>query len=92
MQSSDVRSNHIHRNDSQIEGGESGVGIQTFRETELTKPTRVYINDVSRESPLRVHRPGIIKATQIWVKSVEEENSSVAKEVGECIEGETRES
>jgi hypothetical protein len=92
MQSSDVRNSHVYINDSQIDGGESGVNMQTFRETELMKPARVYVNDVGKESLLRVHGPRIVKATQIEVQSVEEGNSMVANEDGECIEGETRES
>jgi hypothetical protein len=92
MQSSDARSSDVYRNDSQIEGGESGVNMQTFRETELMKPTRVYVNDVSNESLFRVHGPGIVQATQIEVHNVEKGKSVVANEVGECIKGETGES
>jgi hypothetical protein len=41
---------------------------------------------------LRVREPGIVKATQDEVRRVEEGNSAVANGVGECIEGEMRES
>lgn len=91
-QSSDVRSGHLCRNDGRIEGGESGVDMQMFRETELVKPTRVYVNDVGKESLLQVHGLGIVKTAQIEIHSVEEGSSTVANEVGERIEGEAGES
>jgi hypothetical protein len=92
MQSSDVGSSHVYINDSQIDGGESGVNMQTFRETELMEPARVYVNDVGKKSLLRVHGPRIAKATHIEVQSVEEGNSMVANKDGECIKSETRKS
>ncbi|CZR64523.1 uncharacterized protein PAC_14421 [Phialocephala subalpina] len=88
MQSSDVRSNHVYGNDSQIEGRERSE-YADVRKTELMKPTRVYVNDVSKESLLWVHGPGIVKATQIEVHSVEEGNSAVANEICEHIERNT---
>jgi hypothetical protein len=47
----------------------------------------VYVNNVNMESLLWVHGPGIVKATQIEVHSVEEGDSTVANEVDERIEG-----
>ena len=66
-----VRSSDVYRNDSQMEEGESGVDMKTFGETELVKPPRVYFNDSSKESLLQVHGSGIVKATQVEVRSVE---------------------
>ncbi|KAE9366307.1 hypothetical protein N431DRAFT_419496 [Stipitochalara longipes BDJ] len=91
MESLDVRSNDVYR--SQIEGDESEVNMQMFGETGLMKPTRVSINDVSKENPLRVHAPGILKATETEVHSVEEGNRAVANKVSESTEeGQTGES
>ena len=70
--SSDARSSDLYRNYSQTEGAESEVNVQTLRDTEIIRSARVYVNTVGKESLLRVHGPGIVKATQIEVHSVEE--------------------
>lgn len=92
IQSSAVRSGPVYRNDSQIEGSENAVNMQTFRETEPMTPKSVCGNDVSKESLLQVHEPGTIKATQIEGHNVRQGNSTFANEAGERIEGKTTES
>jgi hypothetical protein len=92
MQSSDVGTNRVCGNEGSIERRQGGVDMETFREIELRKPARVYVEDVSKGDLFLFPGPEIIKDRQIEAQSNEEGNGAVADEVGGCIEGESEES
>jgi len=70
--------------DKDIERGEGckdhhGVKMQTFGKTEVSAKMKVFPDDVSKESLLSTHGPGILKTMQVEISSSDEDREGPKK-------------